>query len=214
MQLFQIFLLLLFGCYWLFLSVCVFYSLCFRVVLCVFILFARDFLVIKLFILFDHALNLFVLVFQMEPISDTQLTANTLQCPTATIMSGNSSGCGSNTSTHHPHHHAHGQTTHGQTLNPKTETTLSPAGGEAHTTTGSMVTSKEDEEDSSNPASSDCKSPGQRYVNPNCSFTAFSLILRYRVKRWNRKHKREEDKSNACAHNHTFIHLVKCYYIA
>lgn len=32
------------------------------------------------------------------------------------------------------------------------------------TRTGSMVTSKE-EEDSSNAASSDCKSPGQRYVN-------------------------------------------------
>lgn len=38
---------------------------------------------------------------------------------------------------------------------------LSP--GEPHT--GSGVTSKEDEEDSSNAASSDCKSPGQRYVN-------------------------------------------------
>lgn len=33
------------------------------------------------------------------------------------------------------------------------------------TRTGSIVTSKEDEEDSSNAASSDCKSPGQRYVN-------------------------------------------------
>lgn len=51
-------------------------------------------------------------------------------------------------------------------LSPKTETALSPAGGEAQTTTtGSMATSKEDEEDSSNAASSDCKSPGQRYVN-------------------------------------------------
>lgn len=39
---------------------------------------------------------------------------------------------------------------------------MSPGGD---TRTGSMVTSKEDEEDSSNAASSDCKSPGQRYVN-------------------------------------------------
>lgn len=118
------------------------------------------------FIVFGHALNLFLKCFQMEPITDTQLTAtNTLtSCPTATIMSGNSSG--SSASTHHHHHH------HATTLlNPKTETALSPAGGEAQTTTtGSMATSKEDEEDSSVAASSDCKSPGQRYVNPfvNC----------------------------------------------
>lgn len=102
----------------------------------------------------------YVCNFQMEPITDTQLTtANTLtSCPTATIMSGNSSGA-SGSSAHH-----HGQPT--MSLNPKNETLLSPTGGEAQTTTtGSMVTSKEDEEDSSNPASSDCKSPGQRYVD-------------------------------------------------
>lgn len=44
---------------------------------------------------------------------------------------------------------------------------LSP--GETHT--GSGVTSKEEEEDSSNAASSDCKSPGQRYVQ----FMSFSF---------------------------------------
>lgn len=41
--------------------------------------------------------------------------------------------------------------------------------------TGSMVTSKEDEEDSSNAASSDCKSPGQRYVNIKIYFPFFSV---------------------------------------
>lgn len=86
--------------------------------------------------------------FQMEPMAET---ANT--CPTTTIMSGSS--------THHHHHHHHGQPSH---LSPKSETAPS-AGGEAHTNAGSMATSKEDEEDSSNAASSDCKSPGQRYVN-------------------------------------------------
>lgn len=105
----------------------------------------------------------------MDSVGDTQqLAANTLSsCPTATIMSGNSSG-GSSTSTHHHH----GQTAHGQTqISPKTETVLSPTGAEAQTTTtGSMVTSKEDEEDSSNPASSECKSPGQRYVNHSIHF--------------------------------------------
>lgn len=109
----------------------------------------------------------------MDPMSDTQTATNTLtSCPTATIMSGNSSG-GSSTSTHH-HHHVHGQTAHGQMLlSPKMETTLSPAGADAHTTTtGSMITSKEDEEDSSNPASSDGKTPGHRYVN-----TFFTYIL-------------------------------------
>ncbi|XP_055295975.1 uncharacterized protein LOC129565282 isoform X3 [Sitodiplosis mosellana] len=101
-------------------------------------------------------------LFSMEPITDTQLTATSTltSCPTATIMSGNSS-VGSSASTHHHHlHNAHGQPM--TLLSPKTETALSPTGGEAHTTTGSMVTSKEDEEDSSNAASSDCKSPGQR----------------------------------------------------
>ena len=44
------------------------------------------------------------------------------------------------------------------TLSP-TESVLSPTVG---TRTGSNVTSKEEEEDSSNQASSDCKSPGQR----------------------------------------------------
>lgn len=105
----------------------------------------------------------------MEPITDTQLTGtNTItltSCPTATIMSGNSSGSSASTH-HHHHHHTHGQVSQMTLLSPKAETTLSPAGGEVQTTTtGSMATSKEDEEDSSNAASSDCKSPGQRYVN-------------------------------------------------
>ena len=39
--------------------------------------------------------------------------------------------------------------------------TLSPD----DTRTGSMATSKDEEDDTSNAASSDCKSPGQRYVN-------------------------------------------------
>ena len=46
----------------------------------------------------------------------------------------------------------------GNVLSPS-ETIASPGG---LTRTGSNVTSREDEEDSSNAASSDCKSPGQR----------------------------------------------------
>lgn len=93
----------------------------------------------------------------MEPVTDAQSATNTLA---ATIMGGgNSSGGGGGTSAHH--HHA---TT---LLNPKAEAT-SPMSGDAHANlSGSMATSKEDEEDSSNAASSDCKSPGQRYVNVN-----------------------------------------------
>lgn len=52
-------------------------------------------------------------------------------------------------------------------LNPIDMMSLSPG----DTRTGSMATSKEEEDDSSNAASSDCKSPGQRYVN------FFSIIL-------------------------------------
>lgn len=48
---------------------------------------------------------------------------------------------------------------HGSGLNPN-DAGLSPG----DTRTGSGVTSKEEEEDSSNAVSSDCKSPGQRYV--------------------------------------------------
>lgn len=67
--------------------------------------------------------------------------------PTATMMSGNSGHA------HHSHSHHHSSGT-------KNEQMLSPTGGDAQTTTTtSVVTSKDDEE------SSDCKSPGQRYVN-------------------------------------------------
>lgn len=88
----------------------------------------------------------------MEPVTDAQSAANTLS---ATIMGGGNSSVGSGTSAQH-HHHA-------TLLSPKAETALSPLGAE--TQSGSMATSKDDDEDSSNAASSDCKSPGQRYVN-------------------------------------------------
>lgn len=66
---------------------------------------------------------------------------------TTTMMSGNSGHA------HHSHSHHHSSGT-------KNEQMLSPSGGDAQTTTTtSVVTSKDDEE------SSDCKSPGQRYVN-------------------------------------------------
>lgn len=66
---------------------------------------------------------------------------------TATMMSGNSGHA------HHSHSHHHSAGT-------KNEQMLSPNGGDAQTsTTTPVVTSKDDEE------SSDCKSPGQRYVN-------------------------------------------------
>lgn len=95
------------------------------------------------------SLTVNVYLFQMDPVTDAQAATNTLS---ATIMGGgNSSGGGS-------HHHA-------TLLTPKTETTLSPLGVGAQTISGSMATSKDDDEDSSNAASSDCKSPGQRYVN-------------------------------------------------
>lgn len=89
----------------------------------------------------------------MEPVTDAQSATNTLS---ATIMGGgNSSGVGGTSAAQH-HHHA-------TLLSPKTETALSPLGVEAQS--GSMATSKDDDEDSSNAASSDCKSPGNRYVN-------------------------------------------------
>lgn len=82
----------------------------------------------------------------MEPVTDAQSASNTLS---ATIMGGgNSSGSGATSAQHH--HHA-------TLLSPKTDAALSPLGAEAQST------SKDDDEDSSNP--SDCKSPGQRYVN-------------------------------------------------
>lgn len=87
----------------------------------------------------------------MEP-ADTQLATTALtssSCQTAVV---GGSGLGAGTSG--------GGTQHGTCagLSP-TDAGLSP--GEH---TGSGVTSKE-EDDSSNAASSDCKSPGQRYVN-------------------------------------------------
>ncbi|XP_037024919.1 uncharacterized protein LOC119066502 isoform X2 [Bradysia coprophila] len=75
-------------------------------------------------------------LFSMEP-TDAQLTTATTQSSCPTTISGGT------------------QQTGGSILSPMA---LSPG----ETRTGSMVTSKEDEEDSSNAASSDCKSPGQR----------------------------------------------------
>lgn len=75
----------------------------------------------------------------MEPV-DKQLTTT---CPTTAIVGGISGG-GATAST--------------------AISLLSPT-SPGETQTGSMVTSKEDEEDSSLAASSDGKSPGQRYVN-------------------------------------------------
>lgn len=96
---------------------------------------------------FNFSLTCFVTVFlQMEPVTDAQLASNTLS---ATIMGGgNSSGVGGTSAQHHHH-----------LLNPKTDAALSPLGVDTQST------SKDDDEDSSNAASSDCKSPGQRYVN-------------------------------------------------
>lgn len=88
----------------------------------------------------------------MEPVTDAQSATNTLS---ATIMGGGNSSVGSGTSAQH-HHHA--------TLLTSKAEALSPLGVEGKTLS-SMATSKDDDEDSSNAASSDCKSPGQRYVN-------------------------------------------------
>lgn len=93
--------------------------------------------------------TMFPFVSQMEPVTDAQSATNTLS---ATIMGGGNSS----TSAQHHHHHA-------TLLSPKADACLSPLGVEAQS--GSMATSKDDDEDSSNAASSDCKSPGQRYVN-------------------------------------------------
>lgn len=86
-------------------------------------------------------------LFQMEP-ADTQLT--TTSAALGGGMAGGLGATGSGTQ--------HGM--HCSGLSP-IDAGLSPG----ETQTGSGVTSKEDEEDSSNAASSDCKSPGQRYVN-------------------------------------------------
>lgn len=92
----------------------------------------------------------------MEP-ADTQLATTALtssSCPT-TAVGGGGGGLGAGTSGGHA---GGGGAQHATRLSP-TDAGLSP--GEQ---TGSGVTSKE-EDDSSNAASSDCKSPGQRYVN-------------------------------------------------
>lgn len=75
----------------------------------------------------------------MEPTDSHQLTTATAQSTCPTTISGGT------------------QQTGGSVLS-----TMAISPGD--TRTGSMVTSKEEEEDSSNAASSDCKSPGQRYV--------------------------------------------------
>lgn len=89
----------------------------------------------------------------MEPVTDAKSATNTLS---ATIMSGGTSSGGSSTSAHY--HHA-------TLMSPKADATLSPLGVETKTIIGSRAPSKDDDDDSSNAASSDCKSPGQRYVN-------------------------------------------------
>lgn len=89
----------------------------------------------------------------MEP-TDAQLTTATAQSSGPAVISGGT------------------QQTGGGMLSPMA---LSPG----DTRTGSMVTSKEDEEDSSNAASSDCKSPGQRYVKKyKIGFFVLSLSFR------------------------------------
>lgn len=84
----------------------------------------------------------------MEP-TDARLTTATAQSSCPTTISGGT------------------QQTGGAILSPMA---ISPG----DTRTGSMVTSKE-EEDSSNAASSDCKSPGQRYVNMQKKILCFSF---------------------------------------
>lgn len=92
----------------------------------------------------------------MEPV-DTQLTtaANLSTCPTTSTATGGPSGIqgigsGNNRGV-----------IQNTTLLSPSDKALSPSEIQG----GSMATSKEEEEDSSNAQSSDCKSPGQRYVN-------------------------------------------------
>lgn len=109
----------------------------------------------------------------MEP-ADTQLTTTSAaltSCPTPSVSGGGltvggASGGGTNSNSQHGQHSAG--------LSP-TDAGLSPG----DTQTGSAITSKEDEEDSSNAASSDCKSPGQRYVNLllHCFHNVFFLYF-------------------------------------
>lgn len=108
----------------------------------------------------------------MEP-GDTQLTTTSTahaSCPTTSMAGGGmSAGIGAAGSGAQHAMHCSG-------LSP-TDAGLSPG----ETQTGSGVTSKEDEEDSSNAASSDCKSPGQRYVNLLFMFShvrSFSFVFR------------------------------------
>lgn len=85
--------------------------------------------------------------------SAAQLTLNNQTGCTSTISGGDMQYTGDvGGGGHHHHHHS------SNVLSPQTDTTFSP--GDTHT--GSLVTSKDDEDDSSNAASSDCKSPGQR----------------------------------------------------
>lgn len=89
---------------------------------------------------------------QMDPV-DAHLGASGLSsCPKAAIVG--SSGCGGNS----------GSTAGGAQLHSANALGPAQATRSPDTQTGSMVTSKEDEEDST-AASSECKSPGQRYVN-------------------------------------------------
>lgn len=92
--------------------------------------------------------------------------------PNAVVAGGGSSSHHLNHNQHQHHHqqHHHSTTTSLPSTSSAADAHLRPVdalGGHAFSTadtrTGSMATSKE-EEDSSNAASSDCKSPGQRYV--------------------------------------------------
>lgn len=89
---------------------------------------------------------------QMDPV-DAHLGASGLSSYSKAAIGG-SSGCGGNSGST-----AGGAQLHSVNALGPAEATRSP-----ETQTGSMVTSKEDEEDST-AASSECKSPGQRYVN-------------------------------------------------
>lgn len=150
----------------------------------------------------------------MDPMTEPPLTtANPLTTgqATTTTMSGNSGHSHLSQS----HHHSSGR---------KNEQMLSPSGGDAQTTTTtSIVTSKDDEE------SSDCKSPGQRYVNcfsqhsnnPAQNFTSRNLVtllihLRFHVRprlagkshsKWYKPKKEKKNKTK-------FSLLLIAYYCA
>lgn len=148
----------------------------------------------RLFVMF-HSHNLHPALpfkYQMDPIDDLQPSTSTTSSPAASSNSaadapgegssntyphgsgpqqygrnvrGSAFDSGASTSTHGAlgptsAHRAHGAAAAQSAAALDAVRSESPA----DTRTGSMATSKDDE-DSSNAASSDCKSPGQRYVN-------------------------------------------------